>query len=76
MHMFMTDPPPVYNTTISSSTTPDDLSGFNIIISWTVSTYVKYGMALVQCCEYTCATHTVAACGPHMYLHDTQFTSA
>ena len=47
MHMFMTDPPPVYNTTISSSTTPDDLSGFDIIISWTVSTYVKYGTALV-----------------------------
>ena len=42
MHIFMTDPPPVYNTTISSSTTPDDLSGFDIIISWTVSTYVKY----------------------------------
>ena len=33
----MTDPPPVYNTTISSSITPGDLSGFDIIISWTVS---------------------------------------
>ena len=33
----MTDPPPVYNTTISSSITPVDLSGFDIIISWTVS---------------------------------------
>ena len=38
--IFMTDSPPVYNTTISSSTTPDDLSGFDIIISWTVSMLV------------------------------------
>ena len=74
--MFMTDPPPVYNTTISSSTTPDDLSGFDIIISWTVSTYVKYGTALVKRREYTHATHTVAVCGPRVYLHDTQFASS
>ena len=33
----MTDPPPVYNITVSSSITPTDLSGFDIIISWTVS---------------------------------------
>ena len=33
----MTDPPPIYNTTISSSITPTDLRGFDIIISWTVS---------------------------------------
>ena len=61
----------MYNTTISSSTTPDDLSGFDIIISWTVSMYVKYGTgtALVQRHEYTHVTHTVAACGPHVYLY-------
>ena len=35
--IYMTDPPPVYNSTISSSITPGDLSGFDIIISWTVS---------------------------------------
>ena len=34
---FMTDSPPVYNTTISSSITPSDLSGFDIMIYWTVS---------------------------------------
>ena len=33
----MTDPPLVYNPTISSPITPGDLSGFDIIISWTVS---------------------------------------
>ena len=36
-YIFMTDPPPVYNITISSSITPADLSGFDILISWTVS---------------------------------------
>ena len=43
----MTDPPPVYNTTISSSTTPDDLSGFDIIISWTVSMLIN----MIVCCK-------------------------
>ena len=38
----MTDPPLVYNTTISSSTTPDDLSGFDVIISWTVSILIEF----------------------------------
>ena len=33
----MTDPPPVYNLTVSSSITPAGLSGFDIIISWMVS---------------------------------------
>ena len=44
----MTDPPPVYNTTISSSTTPDDLflSGFDIIISWTVSMLIDTVVAV------------------------------
>ena len=44
MHIFcfMTDPTPVCDTTISSSTTPDDLSGFDIIISWTVSTLLEF----------------------------------
>ena len=41
--IFMTDPPLVYNTTISSSATPaDDLSGFDIIISWTVSMVIEF----------------------------------
>ena len=43
----MTDPPPVYNTTISSSISPVDLSGFDIIISWTVSSYVDLHLFIV-----------------------------
>ena len=26
-----------------------------------------YGTALVQCCEYACAAHVVAACGPRVW---------
>ena len=39
IHVHVIDPPhvPVYNVTISDSITPADLSGFDIIISWTVS---------------------------------------
>ena len=37
--LFDTDPPPVYNITTSSSTTPADLTDFDVIISWTVSTH-------------------------------------
>ena len=43
----MTGPPPVYNTTISSSITPGDLSGFDIIISWTVSMLID----AIVCCK-------------------------
>ena len=37
--IFFSDPPytTAYNVTISSSLTPADLSGFDIMISWTVS---------------------------------------
>ena len=31
-----------------------------------------YGTALIQSCEYACATYAVAACGPHVSC-DTQF---
>ena len=40
----MTDPLPVFNTvtTVSSSVTPANLNGFDIIISWMVSTnYIR-----------------------------------
>ena len=37
--IYGTDPPPVYNITTSSSITPADLTGFDIIISWSVSIY-------------------------------------
>ena len=38
-YIFLSDPPytTAYNVTISSSLTPADLSGFDIMISWTVS---------------------------------------
>ena len=38
-YFVLSDPPytTAYNVTISSSLTPADLSGFDIIISWTVS---------------------------------------
>ena len=38
----------------------------------------KYGTALVQHCEYARAArvHVVAACGPRVYVRDTQFASS
>ena len=51
-----------------------------VIILW-VSDYheglkiASYGTAFVQCCKYVHATWAVAACGPRMYLCDTQFMS-
>ena len=38
-YVFLSDPPYTtgYNVTISSSQTPANLSGFDIVISWTVS---------------------------------------
>ena len=47
-YIFMTDPPPVYNTTISSSITPVDLSGFDIIISWMVSMLIDIIIVLAR----------------------------
>ena len=46
----MTDPLPVYNITTSSSITPTDLSGFDIIISWTVSNYVNLHCNTIDYC--------------------------
>ena len=44
---FLTDPPTVDDTTVSSSMTPADLSGFDITISWTVSIRVNVAAAML-----------------------------
>ena len=60
-YIFLSDPPytTAYNVTISSFLTPADLSGFDIIISWTVSDdsvmghYVLLKALLPVCMKYT-----------------------
>ena len=39
VHMIDLQHGPVYNVTVSNPITPADISGFDIIISWTVSNY-------------------------------------
>ena len=48
----MTGPPPVYNTTTSSSITPD---GFDIIISWTVSMLINNSRLSITMYNYVMA---------------------
>ena len=70
------DPPytTAYNVTISSSLTPSDLSGFDIIISWTVSDNSACGGLLhmyirthIHVCDnfYPIASYVDI----HMYVH-------
>ena len=50
-YVVLSDPPytTAYNVTISSSLTPADLSGFDIIISWTVSDSSAVGCYICIC---------------------------
>ena len=51
---FIQDPPPINDVTASATTTPSDLSGFDIYIMWTVS-----GL---------CTCRSIAVCTKYAYI--------
>ena len=71
------------NITISSSITPTDLSGFDIIISWTVSSYVNLHCNTIDYClrkpfsevklNMHACMHTCARTRTHTHTHTHTF---